>query len=91
MFFVGVPLVIGFTVLLSINALKEQGLWDAPKWVPFVTTFVTFGTSTLGIAYGSLSTSLDADEKGSVLGFEQVGKNWEEMWEEDDESRRDNQ
>ncbi|PWA93032.1 hypothetical protein CTI12_AA075800 [Artemisia annua] len=41
-------------------------------------------TSTLGIAYGTLSTSWDADNKGSILGFEEAKENWVKMWEEDD-------
>lgn len=28
--------------------------------------------------------SWDADNKGSVLGFEEAKKNWVEMWEQDD-------
>lgn len=62
----------------------ENKLWDVPKWLPFVTTFITFGASALGIALGSLSTSLNAAEEGSFLGFEQVQKNWIEMWKEED-------
>lgn len=84
--YVGVPLAIGFALLQGFSVLKEQELWDVPKWLPFLTTFITFGASALGIAYGSLSTSLDAEEKGSFLGFEQVEKNWVEMWKEEDDS-----
>ncbi|KAL8049583.1 hypothetical protein ABFX02_06G028700 [Erythranthe guttata] len=83
--YVGVPLAAGFFMLQVFSVLKEQGSVNVPKWVPFVTTFVTFGASALGVAYGSLSTSLSADEEGSLLGFEQVEKNWVEMWEQDEE------
>ncbi|KAL0304329.1 UNVERIFIED_CONTAM: putative protein PAM68-like [Sesamum radiatum] len=55
---VGVPLGIGFA-LQAFGVLKEQEVWDVPKWLPFLTTFITFGASALGIAYGSLSTSLE--------------------------------
>ncbi|KAK4431428.1 putative protein PAM68-like [Sesamum alatum] len=88
LFYVGVPLGIGFACLQVFGVLKEQELWDVPKWLPFLTTFITFGASTLGIVYGSLSTSLDAEEEGSFLGLEQLEKNWAEMWEEEDESGR---
>ncbi|KAG8492033.1 hypothetical protein CXB51_015764 [Gossypium anomalum] len=36
---------------------KERNLWDVPLWLPFLTTFNTFGASTLRIAYGTLSAS----------------------------------
>ncbi|KAI3458092.1 hypothetical protein Pfo_014755 [Paulownia fortunei] len=85
LFYVGGPLAIGFALLQAFSVLKEQELWDVPKWLPFLTTFITFGASALGIAYGSLSTSLDAEEEGSFLGFEQVEKNWVEMWKEEDD------
>ncbi|KAI8007035.1 Uncharacterized protein PAM68-like [Camellia lanceoleosa] len=90
LFYVGVPMVIGIAFLLVFNVAKEQHLWDVPLWLPLLTTFLTFGASALGIAYGTLSTSLDPEKKGSILGFEEAQKNWVEMWEEgdDDESRR---
>ncbi|KAH6804591.1 hypothetical protein C2S51_032838 [Perilla frutescens var. frutescens] len=84
LFYVGVPLAIGFALLKGFDVVIENGLWDVPKWLPFLTTFITFGASALGIAYGSLSTSLNAAEEGSFLGFEQVQKNWVEMWKEED-------
>lgn len=85
LFTVGVPLAIGFALLRGFDVLIEQENLKVPKWVPFFTTFITFGTSALGIAYGSLSTSLDAEKEGSFLGFEQVEKNWVEMWNEEEE------
>ncbi|PIN16285.1 hypothetical protein CDL12_11071 [Handroanthus impetiginosus] len=86
LFYFGVPLGIGFVLLQVFNVLKGQELWDVPKWLPYLTTFVTFGASALGIAYGSLSTSLDAEEEGSFFGFEQVEKNWGEMWKEENDN-----
>lgn len=80
----GGPLAIGFALLQLFSVSKEQHLWNVPKWLPFLTTFITFGASALGVAYGSLSTSLDAEEEGSFLGFEQVEKNWVEMWKEEE-------
>ncbi|KAL8233666.1 hypothetical protein R6Q59_019766 [Mikania micrantha] len=84
LFNVGVPMVTGLGLLQVFSVIKEQNLWQIPRWLPFLTTFITFGASTLGIAYGTLSTSWDAENKGSVLGFEEAKKNWVQMWEEDD-------
>ncbi|KAK7315141.1 hypothetical protein VNO77_33673 [Canavalia gladiata] len=86
LFAVGVPMGLGLAFLHLFGELKDAQVWDAPLWVPFLTTFLTFGASTIGIAYGALSTSLDAEKKGSFLGLEQVQKNWVEMWQEEDAS-----
>lgn len=86
--FVGVPMAFGVTLLKIFQAIKEQNLWDVPIWLPFFTTFLTFGASTVGIAYGTLSTSLDPEKKGSLFGWEDAQKNWVEMWKEEDEARR---
>ncbi|KAJ0099124.1 hypothetical protein Patl1_20224 [Pistacia atlantica] len=82
---VGVPLAIGIALLNLFGVVKEQKLWDVPLWLPLLTTFITFGMSALGIAYGSLSTSWDEERKGSVLGLEEVKQNWVEMWKEENE------
>lgn len=81
---VGLPLALGFTLLQVFSILKEKHVWDVPLWVTFITTFVLFGSSVLGVAYGSLSTSWDPEKKGSVLGFEEAKLNWDEMWKEDE-------
>ncbi|KAM1471615.1 hypothetical protein ACFX14_042080 [Malus domestica] len=83
---VGLPLATGFAFLKIFDAVKENHWWDVPLWLPFFTTLLTFGTSALGIAYGALSTSWDAEKKGSVLGLEEAQSNWVEMWREEDES-----
>ncbi|KVI07123.1 uncharacterized protein PAM68-like [Cynara cardunculus var. scolymus] len=85
LFNVGVPLVTGLALLQIFSVIKEQNLWQVPRWLPFLTTFITFGASTLGIAYGTLSTSWDEDNKGSLLGLEEAKKNWVQMWDEDDD------
>ncbi|KAI4347595.1 hypothetical protein L6164_008396 [Bauhinia variegata] len=85
---VGVPMALGLAFLHIFGVLRELQIWDAPKWVPFLTSLTTFGASTLGIAYGALSTSLDRDVEGSFLGLEEVQKNWVETWKEEDESKR---
>ncbi|PIA34286.1 hypothetical protein AQUCO_03800107v1 [Aquilegia coerulea] len=85
--YVGTPMATGIALLGVFNVLTEQNIYF-PKWLPFLTTLLAFGTSTLGIAYGTLSTSLDPDKKGSLFGWEQVQQNWPEMWKEEDESKR---
>ncbi|CAN6569501.1 hypothetical protein ACFX13_002078 [Malus domestica] len=87
---VGLPLATGFAFLKVFDAVKEKHLWDVPLWLPFLTTLLTFGASALGIAYGALSTSWDAEKKGSVLGLEEAQSNWVEMWREEDESNNSN-
>lgn len=83
---VGAPMALGLASLQVFGVLKEQHIWDVPVSVTFVTLLLTFGSSTLGIAYGALSTSLDPDKKGSLLGIQEARDNWVEMWKEEDES-----
>jgi len=84
---VGVPLVVGVLLLKLFDLLKENHVLQVPLWIPFITTFVTFGSSVLGVAYGSLSTSWDPEEEGSFLGLEQATQNWTEMWQEDEANK----
>ncbi|XWS48481.1 hypothetical protein CRYUN_Cryun13aG0081100 [Craigia yunnanensis] len=58
---VGVPLATGLALLHLFGVVKKQNLWDVSLWLPFLTTFITFGTSTLGIPYGTLSASWDPE------------------------------
>lgn len=81
---VAAPMALGVVLLKLIDLLKEKQLWDVPLWVTFVTTFVFFGSSVLGVAYGSLSTSWDPEKNGSFLGFEEAKQNWVEMWKEEE-------
>ncbi|KAL2934095.1 Uncharacterized protein RDABS01_017214 [Bienertia sinuspersici] len=81
---VGLPLGLGIVMLQVFSIFKEKQLWDVPLWVPFITTFVLFGSSVLGVPYGSLCTSWDPKKKGSVLGFQEAKQNWDEMWKEED-------
>ncbi|KAL9682900.1 hypothetical protein QQ045_014711 [Rhodiola kirilowii] len=76
------PMGLGLGLLAGFGALKDQNAWDVPFWVPVATSFLTFGASALGIAYGALSSSWDPDTKGSVLGVEQLERNWVELWKE---------
>ncbi|GAU39454.1 hypothetical protein TSUD_290200 [Trifolium subterraneum] len=77
---------LGLSFLHLYGELKEREIWDAPLWIPFITTLVTFGASSVGIAYGVLSSSLDAEREGTLLGFQEIEKNWVEMWQQEDVS-----
>lgn len=88
LFFVGTPMALGVGVLFLLSALKQQHVWDVPLWLPYLTIILGFGTSALGITYGSLSTSWDPERKGSLLGWEEAQKNWPELWKEDEERNR---
>lgn len=85
---VGMPMAGGVGLLYVMSVLKENGIWDVPVWLPFASTLLSFGTSALGIAYGTLSTSWDPDREGSVFGWAEVTKNWPKLWEEEREERR---
>ncbi|XP_010482653.1 PREDICTED: uncharacterized protein PAM68-like [Camelina sativa] len=80
---VGTPLGLGVAILKILEVVKDRHVWDVPLWVPFLTTLVTFGSSALGIAYGSLSTNLDPTKTNSVFGLKEAKENWVEMWKED--------
>jgi len=84
LFSVGVPLGLGLLFLHTFGVLRENQVYDAPKWLAFMTAFLTFGASSVGIAYGALSASLDAEKDGSFLGVEQIQKNWVDMWQEEE-------
>ncbi|XP_055826736.1 uncharacterized protein PAM68-like [Solanum dulcamara] len=83
LFYVGAPLVGGVILLQIIDIIKQQKLLDLPIWLPFLTTFITFGASALGAAYGTLSASWDPEKQGSFIGLEEAQKNWVDMWAED--------
>ncbi|KAH7690009.1 PAM68-like protein [Dioscorea alata] len=87
-FFVGVPMASSVALLYLMEFLNENKLWAVPLWLPFLTVLLGFGTSAMGIAYGSLSTSWDPDREGSLLGWQEAQKNWPELWKDDDERQR---
>lgn len=82
---VATPMALGVGMLTLLGLLKEKGVWDVPVWFPFVTALALFGTSALGIAYGTLSTSLDPEKKGSFWGWEEAQRNWPKLWKEEEE------
>ncbi|XP_068651332.1 uncharacterized protein PAM68-like [Aristolochia californica] len=84
---VGIPMASGVGLVYLLAMLKERGVWDVPQWLPFVAVLLSFGTSGLGIAYGTLSTSWDAEKNGSVLGWEEAKQNWPVLWKEEDDKK----
>ncbi|KQJ97570.1 uncharacterized protein PAM68-like [Brachypodium distachyon] len=83
LFTVGVPMATGVALLSVYDALKRGRGVEVPQWVPLLTTLVAFGTSALGIAYGTLSASWDPDKEGSLLGIDEARTNWPELWKEE--------
>ncbi|CAH8307786.1 unnamed protein product [Eruca vesicaria subsp. sativa] len=81
--FLGTPLDLGVAILKILDVLKDRNVWDVSLWVMFLTTFVTFGASALGIAYGSLSTNLDPTKTNSLFGLKEAKENWVEMWKDE--------
>ncbi|ERN06137.1 hypothetical protein AMTRI_Chr06g192620 [Amborella trichopoda] len=82
-FYVGAPMGLGLGLLWAFDTLKNGGVWDAPMWLPLLTVLLGFGTSALGVAYGTLSASWDPSEEGSLLGWKEAQKNWPVLWKEE--------
>lgn len=80
---VGTPMASGFGLVYLEELVKKGGLWEVPAWLPLLTILLSFGTSGMGIAYGTLSSSWDPEKEGSLLGWEQAQKNWPELWKEE--------
>ncbi|XP_008805570.2 uncharacterized protein PAM68-like [Phoenix dactylifera] len=87
LFSVGTPMALGIGLLYVLSLLKKGNLWEVPGWLPFLTILLSFGTSAMGIAYATLTTSWDHNKEGSLLGWEEAKKNWPELWKEEDDKR----
>ncbi|OEL38308.1 hypothetical protein BAE44_0000677 [Dichanthelium oligosanthes] len=87
-FTVGVPMASGVALLNVYDALKRGQGVDVPAWLPLLTILVAFGTSALGIAYGTLSASWDPDKEGSLLGIDEARANWPVLWNEEIEKEK---
>jgi hypothetical protein len=83
LFTVGIPMASGVALLNVYDALKRGRGVEVPSWVQLLTILLAFGTSALGIAYGTLSASWDPDKEGSLLGIDEARTNWPELWKED--------
>ncbi|KAL0331005.1 UNVERIFIED_CONTAM: protein PAM68, chloroplastic [Sesamum angustifolium] len=63
------------------GVIPEVGLKiDVPTWVPFIVSFIFFGTALLGVSYGIVSASWDPMREGSLLGWNEAQKNWPVFW-----------
>lgn len=82
-FTVGLPMASGVALLNVYDALKRGQGVVVPSWVPLLTILVAFGTSALGIAYGTLSASWDPDKEGSLLGIDEARANWPVLWQDE--------
>ncbi|KAH7853277.1 hypothetical protein Vadar_000825 [Vaccinium darrowii] len=79
-FSVGIPLFIGLLFFPFFYYLKVGLKIDVPNWVPFIVSFVFFGTALLGVSYGIVSSSWDPLREGSTLGWTEARKNWPVFW-----------
>lgn len=78
-FFLGVPLFGGIAAFVAfIVAARNFDTVIKPTTVA-ATTQAIFALGVVGITYGPLSASWDEDREGSLLGFEEVGKNLESL------------
>ncbi|KAI3468550.1 hypothetical protein Pfo_025213 [Paulownia fortunei] len=79
-FSVGIPLFIGLLFFPFFYYLKAGLKIDVPTWVPFLVSFIFFGTALLGVSYGIVSASWDPLREGSLLGWNEAQKNWPVFW-----------
>ncbi|KAF3447890.1 hypothetical protein FNV43_RR08597 [Rhamnella rubrinervis] len=79
-FTVGIPLFVGLLFFPFFYYLKVGLKIDVPTWVPFIVSFIFFGTALLGVSYGIVSSSWDPLRKGSLLGWNEAKKNWPVFW-----------
>ncbi|KAH6783491.1 PAM68-like protein [Perilla frutescens var. hirtella] len=77
---VGIPLFIGVLFFPFFYYLKVGLKIDVPTWVPFIVSFVFFGTALLGVSYGIVSASWDPLREGSLLGWNEARNNWPVFW-----------
>ncbi|CAI9755506.1 unnamed protein product [Fraxinus pennsylvanica] len=79
-FSVGIPLFIGLLFFPFFYYLKVGLKIDVPTWIPFIVSFIFFGTALLGVSYGIVSSSWDPIREGSLLGWNEAKKNWPVFW-----------
>ncbi|XP_055821909.1 protein PAM68, chloroplastic [Solanum dulcamara] len=79
-FSVGIPLFIGLLFFPFFYYLKVGLKIDVPTWIPFIVSFIFFGTALLGVSYGIVSSSWDPMREGSTLGWNEAKKNWPVFW-----------
>ena len=77
---VGIPLFIGLALFPFFYHLKVGLKIDVATWVPFVVSFIFFGTALLGVSCRIVSSSWDPMREGSLLGWNEAQKNWPVFW-----------
>ncbi|XP_073051398.1 protein PAM68, chloroplastic-like [Primulina eburnea] len=77
---VGIPLFVGLLFFPFFYYLKVGFKIDVPTWIPFIVSFIFFGTALLGVSYGIVSSSWDPMREGSLLGWNEAKKNWPVFW-----------
>ncbi|CAI9095135.1 OLC1v1031001C1 [Oldenlandia corymbosa var. corymbosa] len=79
-FSVGIPLFTGLLFFPLFYYLKAGLKIDVPTWIPFIVSFIFFGTALLGVSYGIVSSSWDPLREGSFWGWTEAQKNWPVFW-----------
>ncbi|PIA33628.1 hypothetical protein AQUCO_04100208v1 [Aquilegia coerulea] len=77
---VGIPLFVGLLFFPFFYYLKVGLKIDIPTWVPFIVSFIFFGSALLGVSYGIVSSSWDPMREGSLLGWNEAKRNWPVFW-----------
>lgn len=77
---VGAPLFVGVLFFPFFYYLKVGLKIDVPTWVPFIVSFIFFGSALLGVSYGIVSSSWDPKREGSFWGWNEAQKNWPVFW-----------
>uniref|UniRef100_M8BPI0 Uncharacterized protein n=1 Tax=Aegilops tauschii TaxID=37682 RepID=M8BPI0_AEGTA len=76
-------MVMAFPVAKGIGSHGQWKKWAWTLRLELLTILLSFGTSALGIAYGTLSASWDPEKEGSLLGVDEARTNWPELWKEE--------
>ncbi|KAJ3682061.1 hypothetical protein LUZ60_014634 [Juncus effusus] len=88
-FAVGIPIGSGILTVYLLDKLNKAHFYEPPYWLPYLIILASFGSGSLGIAYGTLSSSWDPDKEGSLFGLEQIEKNWPVLWKDELEKKKE--
>lgn len=77
----GVPTGLGLSSFFIFYIVVTQGWLELPPYVVFYVTLVLFGLGVVGLSYGVLSTSWEANRPGGRLGFQEFRLNSGRLWE----------
>jgi hypothetical protein len=79
--FSGVPTVLAMGIFVVAYWLLSRQILDFPKSLVLVATLVCFGLGAVGLSYGVLSASWEADAEGSLLGWSEFSVNFKRLLE----------